>query len=366
MTTLTKYVMSDDVALGFFDADGSILLTTDFRIYPSGKKAISYRVTYEINQSLSKTDLVLKFSDKFNVQSGVNFKTAKFRFSYNSKVGKMFRQFLTKNLPKHPYRRRDWLISEEVIPLLMKTSSKIVQLTIACLIKEKSYFLTQGGGEQFFTKCCEHLLATSKDIAEAKATAKPLIDKINRTMDAFYQTLPTLPLTDDYVLGVHFGDGSFYVALSWKPITSKDGTKKPRLRCEPEWSISGDDEVYAQAFVNRFNGRIVNVDQAGQKKFALTGQKKCVTILPLFESAPWMPTYKKEQFDRWKEALVLLNRQEHFTEEGLKKLLDLTYGLAEKGGRKWSKEQYLDWGIAWLNDQNRQKRQPRSEERLNQ
>jgi hypothetical protein len=37
----------------------------------------------------------------------------------------------------------------------------------------------------------------------------------------------------------------------------------------------------------------------------------------------------------------------------------LTYGLAEKGTRLYTKEQYLEWGLAWLKNPNRQKRKPR-------
>ena len=72
-----------------------------------------------------------------------------------------------------------------------------------------------------------------------------------------------------------------------------------------------------------------------------------------------MPEYKKEQFSRWKKSILLLKAQKHFTEEGIRELLDLTYGLAEKGARIYTKDQYLEWGLAWVNDPSRQKRQPR-------
>jgi hypothetical protein len=65
------------------------------------------------------------------------------------------------------------------------------------------------------------------------------------------------------------------------------------------------------------------------------------------------------RFERWKESILLLNHQEHFTEQGIRRLLDLTYGLAEKGSRQYTKEQYLEWGLEWLNNPNRQKRRPR-------
>lgn len=178
--------------------------------------------------------------------------------------------------------------------------------------------------------------------------------KIEKNLADYQKTLPTVELTADYVLGSHYGDGSFYVALSWKPTE-----KGHRLRCEPEWSISGDDAAYCTAFSNTFNGKICPVDRKGQQKFALSGVKKCLSIMPLFDQAPWMPTYKSEQYKRWKEAVYLIDKQEHFTVEGIIKLLDLTYGLAEKGGRAYPKEQYLQWGLDWINRSTRQKRKPR-------
>lgn len=60
-----SYVMSDEMALGFFDADGSVLLGADKRTYPSGKKSLTrIKVAYELNQSPSKRDATEKFAKK--------------------------------------------------------------------------------------------------------------------------------------------------------------------------------------------------------------------------------------------------------------------------------------------------------------
>lgn len=357
MNNSTQYIMSDDMALGFYDADGWVILGTDWRTSPNGTKSISYKVVYGVGQSLSKQDIVLKFAEKFNGTCIIDQDKAEFRANQTSQVGQIVRNFLKTNQPKHPARRRDWLISEEVIPLLSTSSSKVDKLTIACLIKEKSRFLKQGESDEYFTKCCEHLRATPTEIQQVKAAAKPLIEKIEKALTTFTNTLPTTRFSDDYVLGTHYGDGSFCVGLSWKPIPNK----VQRLRCEPSWGISGDDQTYCQAFANQYSGRVADVDNKGQKKFVLNGQTKCASIFPLFDNAPWMPTYKKDQYDRWKESINLLIRQDHFTETGIRKLLDLTYGLAEKGSRPHKKEEYLAWGLEWLNNPNRQKRQPRGE-----
>lgn len=61
----TVYVMSDDTFLGFFDADGSVLLNLDSRErnnqpVAEGIQPIGIRVYYYIGQSLSKADTVQK------------------------------------------------------------------------------------------------------------------------------------------------------------------------------------------------------------------------------------------------------------------------------------------------------------------
>lgn len=347
-----SYIMSDEMALGFLDADGSILLGTYKKTYPSGKKSLGFKVTYFLGQSPSKIDAVDKFAKKFGAL--VNQQATEFRYNQSSEVGQKVRQFLLKNKPKNPYRRRDFYISEQMIALLnQKTQQSTVgQITLARLASSNYYLVSKGDSDASFADVCAHIGATAAEIEQGSEIAEAMLAQIEVKLEAYKQTLPKTKFSNDYVLGAHFGDGSLYVALSWKP-------EGGRLRCEPEWAISGDNEAYCQAFANTFNGTTKIVDSKGQCKFVLSGIKKCLSILPFFENAPWMPSYKKEQFSRWKEALRLLEAQEHFTEEGIRKLLDLTYGLAEKGTRLYTKEQYLEWGLAWLKNPNRQKRKPR-------
>jgi hypothetical protein len=273
--------------------------------------------------------------------------------SQASPAGKNFRQFLLKNNPKHPDRGRDFLISEQVLPLLYSKLNTVQYITIAYLFSQKAVLLNQGGSQAYFDKCCLHLKATQVEIEEGLVLARQMMAKIDKELETFNQRLPTMEFSDDYARGVHFGDGSFCVALSWKPTD-----RKPRLRCEPAWGISGYKKAYCEAFANKYGGTTKKVDAKGQIKYVLSGIDNCLSVLELFDNAQWMPQYKEEQFHRWKESLILLKNKEHFTKEGIVRLLDLTYGLAEKGGRKYSKEQYLEWGLAWLDNPSRQKRKP--------
>lgn len=358
MKQTNSHIMSDDMALGFFDADGGILLCTENKENKSGKNSIVYKVVYFLGQSPSKADAVEKFAEKFNGSTLSKSTAVEFKVNQSSEVGKRVRNFLTQNKPKNPYRLRDFYISEQVIALLNKNNkSSIDQVTLANLVANKSRLKEQGGSAKTFADSCKYIGATAADIQQGSKIAESMLLGIQAKLEAHNESLATTKLSDDYALGAHFGDGSFYVGLSWKP----SDTEESRLRCEPEWAISGDNEPYCQAFRYTFNGTTKSVDEKGQRKFVLSGVRKCASILPLFERATWMPSYKKEQFKRWRDSILLLEAQEHFSEEGIRKLLDLTYGLAEKGQRKFTKEQYLEWGLEWLNNPNRQKRKPRGE-----
>ena len=62
----TTYVMSDETLLGFFDADGSVLINLESyerknnKTGSEGKQPIGIRVYYYVGQSLSKKDTVQK------------------------------------------------------------------------------------------------------------------------------------------------------------------------------------------------------------------------------------------------------------------------------------------------------------------
>nr|AAL34365.1 putative protein [Chlamydomonas frankii] len=355
--SISNSSLSDNMALGLFDSDGAVLLGADKATNKSGN-SIKFKVTYFLGQSLSKKDTVAEFAKKFGANMLVDSRDAEFRVNQSSPEGQIFRQFLQKNEPKNLYRLRDFYISEEIIPLLSKRKKSRVELvTLARLVANKSRLIAKPGqSTATFLQLCLHISATDAEVSQGSQAADEILSKIEAKLQVKQEILAKTKLSNDYVLGAHFGDGSFYVGLSWKPTKLKP---VERLRCEPEWSISGDNENYCQAFVRTLGGSTKSVDNLGQRKFVVSGLTKCLDVLPLFEKASWMPSYKQKQFKRWKDVLRLLEAQEHFTKKGIIRLVNLTYDLAEKGGRKYTKDQYLEWGLAWLNDPNRQKRSPR-------
>ncbi len=64
MTHNNNNIMSDQMALGFFDADGSIMPSVHKVTNKSGN-SLRFQVFYYAGQSLSKRDTIVKFAEKF-------------------------------------------------------------------------------------------------------------------------------------------------------------------------------------------------------------------------------------------------------------------------------------------------------------
>lgn len=169
-----------------------------------------------------------------------------------------------------------------------------------------------------------------------------LRDIIEEEVTILSQKLPTMNLSDDYVRGAHFGDGSLSVGLTWGQTKTSD-----RLRCVPSWVISGANEAYCKAFINKFGGNLKDKN-TNNVAFILEGIANSTKIFYLFENATWMPAYKKNQYLWWREAVELLLDKRHLTEKGMIKLVDLVCDKSEKGERKLSKSELIDLGRAFL------------------
>lgn len=358
---LDEYILSDDMALGFFDADGSVALITDYSISRSGKKGLGYSIKYSVRQSPAKADMTVKFAEKFGARSSIGEVTQEFKVNHRSKDGLSFRQFLQHNAPLHPYRYRDFLLSEVIIKLLAGPKDRLTDLCIAFLMKHKSKFVRQKKADEYFTKCCNHIDAQKAEIQRAIQKADPFLRKVEAKVNQLEQRLDQSLFSDDYLYGAHFGDGSLYVAFSWKPPESK---LPHRIRCDAQWTLSGDHHGYCKTIAAKFGGKVVGVDKNNQSKACVSKKEGLDLIISWLQKAPWMPAYKQGQFKRWEQAVQLIDWQAHFTQKGQAKLLDLMHNQAEYESSKYSREELEAWGALWLNDSKRQKRKPKGYNQL--
>jgi hypothetical protein len=334
MTNSNSYVMSDDTALGVFDTDGTVLLNVEKR-----NEVFQYRVFYALEQSSSKADLVSEVAKKFNDSAKLykSGKTAGFKANCNSLAGQKVRAFLLKNKPLNPGRRRDFLISEEVIKLL-KTRTKMNQVILLRLISNKTVLQYTKNSIAFFDSKVAVLNCTPAELKEGIDTADALLVTIEKEVNQLTTQLPSMKLSEEYTRGAHFGDGSLSVSLTFKD--------PKRYRIIPTWSISGADKAYCSAFKNTYGGSLRSVKN--HVIFLVNGIEANRTVISLLERAGWLPQYKREQLNRFKKVVELLHNDEHFTEVGLRQIVDLAVNQAEKGKAKYSKQEYIDMGIVCL------------------
>lgn len=197
-------------------------------------------------------------------------------------AGQKIREFLLKNKPLNPGRRHDFLISEVIVDLLQKKAqrTKVGLVTLLRLAHNNTSNMNSLGRGYGFEHWISKINPSKAELKEGLAQAAEAMKPIDQEVALLVEQLPKIQLTTDYIRGAHFGDGGFTVSLAWKP------NKAGRRRCEPEWSISGENEPYCKAFVNSI-GR-GNTNKAGNNyyKYRLTGIEACHNILQIFDEAP--------------------------------------------------------------------------------
>lgn len=378
------YSMSDDMALGCFDADG----TVNVRVEKLEDSGMSFYVNYGFEQSSSKRDLVNTFGHKFGVEDNSTGPVARCRLTANTELGRRFRLFLQKNQPKAPGRYRDFLLSELILNKVAqgfgRTNTELIALAY---VSSKFTVKASKGDESLFEENLKHLKASSTEKRNGIEIGRKLVETVESQVNKFIKSLPTTVFSDDYVRGSHYGDGSFTVTLPWlskgnlyipdrsKPPANWYDSKKlkpwdeRRLRCEPNWSISAADPDYCAAFNNTFAQVLVNVKcgapsgyvgsvnkGADQRKVTVRGTTKCaMCVKHYFSNLEWMPAYKQQQLNNFNEMIQILSKGQHFTKEGLINLVKLASIPSEKGARKHSAQGLMFFGLRFLKARSQEK-----------
>jgi hypothetical protein len=346
------FVMPDDMYLGALDADGSVIIAIDSRVNRSGsKEPFGIRVAYEFAQSNTSADLVEKVAAKFGGKARLNGPNTVFRVGCNGVPGKKIRLFLQNNKPLYPGRLHDFLLSEEILALKSKKAQKTKEGLVTLInlaynnSKNHQKKLSRKKPLQYWI---DQINPTQNELIAGQTEANQILMRVKKEVSKLEAILPTKTLSLDYVRGAHYGDGSFAVALTWG---KSPGVTPTRLRCEPEWCISGENPFYCEAFVHTFKKGYVNKAGKNYHKFRLSGIAASSNILYVFNNT-WMPAYKQNQLSWFTKALDLLKSKKHFTKNGITELVELVYDKSQKGTRKYAKQQYIDWGHAWVDKRN--------------
>lgn len=343
--------ISDKMFLGFFDADGSILINIEKTKKVGGLLTFTLDIDYEINQEMTRKDAVEMVAAKFNatVSYSNSNNRATFKGSSNTPHGQKVRALLNQNPPLCPGRYHDYLLSEEIIKFFQSRNAGPLtkeDLVFLAHLAYNNYRGQQGQSRQLpLDQFVQKIGASPSEMLRGEQRADAVLNPIKTAVQNLEAALPTTTLSTDYIRGSHIGDGTLMVATPWKS-TANSG----RRRIEPIWSIVNQSKNYCQAFVYTLNaGNVSKTSDKGQKlyQFVVVSKKSCSKFLYVFENT-WLPAYKLDQFVRFQEVLEILDKKEHFTAQGNNKVIDLTYGYAQKGSRSSSKDDLKRWGLDWL------------------
>ena len=230
--------------------------------------------------------------------------TTKSKQLFNCYILFKIKKILKENLPLNPSKRKDFLIALHLHNLIKKKQHLTVKTKLYMLYLiykmlnqvSKSTVIKRKPISNWLNQI--NINRSTKLKVEKKVY---LFNKwfINANLKKLLKTLPTTILCNDYIRGVHCGDGSLTVVLSWSKA----------FICRPTWTITDSNQTYLKAFLYTLKrGRLKSV---GPKKnncfqYTIENVKPCIEkVVPIFESK-WLPYYKKTQYFRFKQACCLL------------------------------------------------------------
>lgn len=141
-----------------------------------------------------------------------------------------------------------------------------------------------------------------------------------------------------YITGFTDGEGSFLVSFSIRP------TLRAGIEARPSFSLSQHErskEILSE-LRRYFECGSIRFDRHDQTyKYEVRSLSDLVgRIIPHFKKFP-LKTSKSEDFNRFAEICQLMTEQRHRTKEGMKRIVDLAYGMNNLGARRFAKSDLL-------------------------
>lgn len=139
-----------------------------------------------------------------------------------------------------------------------------------------------------------------------------------------------MKLNDYWVTGFVDGEGTFYVGINKHPSMQIGYQVLPEFRIVQHKR----DIKLLHALKEFFGAGVVRVNH--DDRYELRIRKLDVlrkTVVPFFKKHP-LQTQKKFDFQKFTKVLDLMNRQEHLTQEGLIKIIDISSKMNRADKRK--------------------------------
>lgn len=156
----------------------------------------------------------------------------------------------------------------------------------------------------------------------------------------YYYALRRLKRSDlhYFMAGFVDGEGSFNVSIVPHPTTRNRWIINPKFQVyqhekHPEILEIFQDEFQTGSIRKKSGSNVLAYEIASRP----TLMEK---VIPFFTRYPLAT--KQEAFERFKTILEMMNRKEHLTDEGFRRIVKIAHAMNQQGkGRKWSEDHIL-------------------------
>lgn len=148
-----------------------------------------------------------------------------------------------------------------------------------------------------------------------------------------------IKISDDYLAGFVEGEGMFYIGI----VPSKETTSGWQVIYFFKVSQNPSGKIVLDYLKKRLNCGYIKANSQTDLTdrslaFVVRNYNDLIQkVIPFFEGKLFI---KKNNFEKFKQVLVLVGQGKHLTKNGLNKVIDLAYAM-NTGKRKFSKEHIL-------------------------
>lgn len=257
MNNLKFSLMNSEIFRGMFDADGSIVVYIREKLGVTGK-SIGFQWQFEYEQAHFNEQNAIAIASFFGTEvvmkkrligrdAGKTYTV--FKTGIKSQAGQALIQIYKDNRPLLSARLKQFRVFE-IYQSLKKVGKQHPRETIVMMLR-LVHSISSGPRKErvykYWTTRQTEFNFSSIDIKNGLDKAEKLIKQIEDEVKQLQASLPKTVLSDDYILGFHYSDGSFNAVYK---------QEKGVVSVIPHWSITTDDRSLLEAFKNTLGGRI--------------------------------------------------------------------------------------------------------------
>jgi hypothetical protein len=133
----------------------------------------------------------------------------------------------------------------------------------------------------------------------------------------------TTKLTAEWIVGFVDGEGCYHIAMNQNP------EMKLGVQVQPEFTVvqHESDIQILYALKAYWKCGVVRVNHGDRMCYRVRGQKNLKEIIVPFFEKHKLKTKKRIAFERFRDALLLIEKGEHLTSQGIEKIAKLKEGI---------------------------------------